>query len=85
MLRISLLQDARAGTDDDKSNIVWCDHCAETPCVWWVERKNVIALVQTDHGDNTSVSDSSQRKTRFHCIWQVRNGVGQKGCRTRHL
>jgi hypothetical protein len=77
-------EEAGAGTvDDNKADIV-CEFCDETPCVWSTERENVMATVAADHGDGTSVTNSSQRKPGFRYIWRVRNGVGQKGYRTRH-
>ena len=75
---------AGAGTEDDKAQHIVCEFCAETPCVWSAERENVIATVDADHGDDTSISNSSRRKSSFRHIWRVRNGVGQKGCLTRH-
>jgi hypothetical protein len=77
-------EEAGAGTEDDKADILVCEFCAETPCFWSTERENVIATVNANHGDGTSVSKSSRRKSGFRYIWRVRNGVGQKGCRTRH-
>jgi hypothetical protein len=78
-------EEAGAGTapDDNKADIV-CEFCAETPCVWSTERESVMAAVAADHGDNTTVANSARRKSGFRCIWRVRNGVGQKGHRTRH-
>jgi hypothetical protein len=77
-------EDTDAGTNDAGTDIVVCEFCAETPCVWTTERENVIAVINADHGDDTSVSNSSRRKSSFRYIWRVRNGVGTKGCRTRH-
>jgi hypothetical protein len=78
-------EEAGAGTapDNNKADIV-CEFCAETPCAWSTERENVMAAVAANHGDDMSVANSTRRKSGFRHIWRVRNGVGQKGCRTRH-
>jgi hypothetical protein len=77
-------EEAGAGTEDDNKADIVCEFCEETPCAWSTERENVIATVDADHGDDTSLSNSSRRKSGSCCIWRVRNGVGQKGHRTRH-
>jgi hypothetical protein len=67
-------------TDDDTV----CYFCNDCPCLWAAERENVIALINTEHGDNDpTVGNSTRRKASFRYIWRVRNGIGQKKVRTK--
>jgi hypothetical protein len=60
-----------------------CEFCGDTPCVWLSQRDTVMEIDINEHG-GTSTANNTRRKVAYKHMYQVVNGIGQKGIRLRH-
>ena len=69
-----------------EEDVIQCDVCGDSPCVWRAERDTIIARDEIEHGHQTctTVANSTRRKTAYrHMFIVINGGYGQKGVRKR--